>query len=195
MTSSQEEALQQEPNKGPNKDILLKDGNRLIREEQLKVIQWLIERRTYQEISDLVKEKFGKTIRRDAFYHYAHSKKWNKLIKRLRDRFEKNLLKIPIANKAHRLRFLQKVVDEGFKWSLKNISKDGDEIYELKLGAVVEAVREARKEIEGERPMVDLKVGVNVTQNFIQSLPDKDLDEFIDRLESRGKAAIPGIQG
>jgi len=44
---------------------------------------------------------------------------------------------------------LQKVIDEGMKWSLKNITKEGDSIYELKLGAVTKATKEAREEMDG----------------------------------------------
>ena len=48
-------------------------------------------------------------------------------------------------------KILQKVINEGLKWSLRTITKDGDEIYELKLGNVVEALKAAKEEIEPSR--------------------------------------------
>ena len=122
--------------------------NRLTREEQIKVVQWLVELKSAGQISELIKNEFKKDISRQNVWKYSASRKWRPIVERLRKRFERNICKLPIANKAHRLRLLQKVVDEGLTWSLKNITKDGDEVYELKLGAVTEAIKAAREELE-----------------------------------------------
>jgi len=137
---------------------------RLTREEQLRVIQWFVELRSTQEIKDLIKEEFGKDIARMSVWRYRNCKKWKPVIERLRNRFEKNLLKIPIANKVDRLRILQKVVKEGLKWSLKTITKDGDEIYELKLSNVTQAIKEAREEMEGDSPLIDNSTHFHITK-------------------------------
>lgn len=120
----------------------------LTRDEQLRVIQWLVELKTTREIAALVGSEFGKKISHNAIWEYKHSKKWGAIIRRLRARFEKNLCKIPIANKADRLRILQKCVNEGLMWSLKTITATGEHIFELKLGEVAQAVKAAREEME-----------------------------------------------
>lgn len=127
----------------------------LIHDEKLQVIKWFVELRSTGDIVELVKDEFGKTISRQGIWKYRNSKKWKPVIARLRTRFEKSILKIPIANKVDRVRYLQQVVREGLKWSLKTVTKDGEEIYELKLGAVTQALKEARVEMEGEKPLID----------------------------------------
>ena len=47
--------------KSPDKSIAL-DEERLTREEQLKVIQWLVELKSTYEISDFISEEFCKSI-------------------------------------------------------------------------------------------------------------------------------------
>lgn len=148
----------------PNREIKLKDGSRLTREEQIQVIQWLVELKSPTEIAELINEEWGKKICRQSIYFYAHSKKWKPLIARLRRRFETNLAKIPIANKADRLRYLQLIVKEGLKWSLKTITKDGDEIYELRLGAATEAIKAAKEELEpSNRGGMHIGITINLT--------------------------------
>ncbi len=127
----------------------------LTHDEKLEVIKWFVELRSTGEIVDLVKDEFDKTITRQGIWRYRNSNKWKPVIARLRTRFEKSILKIPIANKVDRVRYLQQVVREGLKWSLKTVTKDGEEIYELKLGAVTQALKEARVEMEGEKPLID----------------------------------------
>ena len=81
-------------------------------------------------------------------WRLRNSTKYRPIIAKLRKQFEANILKIPCANKVNRLQTLQKVIDEGLKWTLKNVTKDGEEIYELKLGNVTQAIKEARAEVE-----------------------------------------------
>ena len=132
-------------------------GNRLTREQQLRVIQWCVELKSNQEIKDLIKQNFDKDIARMSVWRYRSCPKWRPLIKRLRERFEKEIAKIPIANKVDRVRYLQRVVKEGLKWSLKTINAQGDHIYELKLGAVTQALKEVRVEMEGDKPLVNIE--------------------------------------
>lgn len=154
---------------GRSKNGTFAEG-RLTRDEQLRVIQWCVELKDNQEISELIQEEFKKTISRQAVWKCRNSRKWRPLIKRLRERFEKNLIKIPCANKIDRLRVLQKVIDEGLKWSLKNITKEGDEIYELKLSAVTQAVKEARTEIEGDKPKIETHLHLTTIKQVIENV-------------------------
>jgi len=92
------------------------------------------------------------------------SKKWGPLIQRMRRVFEKELTRIPIANKAFRLKLLQTVAEEGLIWNLKSVDpKTLKGIYEIKIAATVQAVREAREEMKGsegfEDPFADEEIG------------------------------------
>jgi len=154
----------------------LADGNHLTRDEQLCVIQWLVELKSYQDIVELIEDKFNKHITKQAIYKYAHAKKWKPIIKRLRKNFETNLLKIPIANKANRLKALQKVLEEGFKWNLKSQTTLGKNIFELNLGAVTKAIKEAREELEPDKGTGGLNVS-NVIINIVRpATSHKDSD-------------------
>lgn len=163
MKSAQKKQVTKKLTKSQNKKISLEAEERLTRDEQIRVIQWLVELKSPQQIVGLIKDTFEKDISRVAVWKYAHSRKWRPILERLKARFERNIAKIPIANKSHRLRILQKVVDEGLTWSLKNITKDGDEIYELKLGAVTEAVKAAKEEVEGKVPLIDASTHLHFT--------------------------------
>lgn len=178
--------------KSPNKKSQLEAEGRLTREEQIRVIQWLVELKSPQQIVGLIKDEFEKDISRTAVWKYAHSKKWHPILERLKARFERNIAKIPIANKSYRLRILQKVVDEGLTWSLKNITKDGDEIYELKLGAVTEAVKAAKEEVEGKTPLIDssthLHINIDDTK-LIEEFKRRNID-IPDKIKQRLNANI-----
>lgn len=151
----------------PSKKPPLEVEERLTREEKIRVIQWLVELRSTREIAALVKQEFGKDISSVAVWKYRHSKKWKDLIDRCRTHFERNISKIPIANKVDRLRYLQKVVEEGFKWNLKKVNDDGSEVYEQNLNAVAKAAQLAKEEIEPSRgkPNDGIKI-VNIIYGY-----------------------------
>lgn len=50
---------------------------------------------------------------------------------------------------------LQRVFEQAMTESLKTITSDGVEIYELKLGAAIQAVKEAREESKGKLVLGD----------------------------------------
>lgn len=128
----------------------------LSNEERRRVIMWLIERKTPQEVADLVNLHFKKDITRQAIWKYHHSRKWKPLIERVQRAIANNLAKIPIANKSYRLVALQKALNEAMTWTLKGETKMGAPIYELKIGAAIKAIEAAKEEIEpskGPRPV------------------------------------------
>lgn len=161
MRSARKQSIRKRFIKSQDKSIQLGE-ERLTREEQLKVIQWLVELKSTYEISDLIADEFCKKISPRGVWRYKNSAKWKPIISRLRKRFEDNLVKIPIANKADRLRYLQKIVVEGFKWSVKGRDKFGDDIFELKLGDVANAVKAARDEMEPDKRGLKVEVGINI---------------------------------
>lgn len=147
--------------RGPGKSVSY-GGLVLSRDEQIQIVAWLVELKSYGEIAALVKEHFGKTIHRQTVYHYAKSKRWRGIIQRVRARFERELSKIPIANKADRLRYYQKILNEALTWSLKTITADGTAIYELKLGDATNALKGAAEEMEGRKVHIDGNVKLDV---------------------------------
>lgn len=140
--------------KKPNRKKRSKDA--VTRDRDLQMCLWFAEMKTPQEVADLVKENFGFEIyTRQAAYSFAKKVRWHKLIKFLKERFLKDLAAIPIANKAFRLKALHTVYKEALTESLKSIGEWG-EVYELKLGAAIEAIKAAREEIEGSnRTVID----------------------------------------
>jgi len=133
------------------------------------LLSWFIERKSTLEVQELLKERFEIEISRQSVWRFSKSRKWKSIIQRGQDHLAKSLAKIPIANKENRLLYLQKVVEEGMKWSLKTITKDGDMIYELKLSSVTQAIKEAREEIEPRKPDV-ISGPTTVIYNVIQQI-------------------------
>jgi len=131
-----------------NKDIIYLE-DRLGLDGVKQFIQWSVELKSNSYIQENLEELYKIQTSRAAVWRLRNSKKWKPIIARLRKKLEKNILKVPCANKLDRMLTLQKVIDEGMKWSLKNITKEGDSIYELKLGAVTKATKEAREEMDG----------------------------------------------
>ena len=152
----------------------------------------MVELRTPQEITELIEDEFHKKVTRQAVWLYKNSKKWKPIVQRLRKRFEKNITKIPIANKTDRLRILQKVIDEGLKWSLKGYSKTNLPIYELKLGAVIQAVQASRIEVEGDTPAVKVEEHTHFTNINVKDLESKNEKELIDTILGRANGSCNG---
>lgn len=141
-------------------------NGKLTRDEQIQVIQWLVEHRSTSQIKQLVSEHFGKDLSRKCIWQYTRTKKWGALIKRLQVRMDRDLSRIPIANKVNRLIKLEKLHDEAMTPSIKGFNKiekiiyDGkkrtvetvyEPFFEYKIGAAIQAVKEARVEIEGHK--------------------------------------------
>ena len=124
------------------------------RARDLQTCLWFAEMKTAQEVADLVKDTFSiPNYTRQAAWQFSKAKKWHRLITFLKGRFLKDLAAIPIANKAFRLKSLQTIYKEALTESLKSVNEWG-EVYELKLGAAIEALKAAREEIEGANKLV-----------------------------------------
>ena len=137
-----------------------------------EILGWFVEKRSTTAVQEQLKEKYGIEVNRMAIWRFSQSKKWKPIIERGRIELAKHITKIPCANKEIRLLTLQKVIEEGLKWSLKNITKDGDEIYELKLGAVTEAIKAAKEEVEPNKNEGGVKIS-----NIIYNINPKILSE------------------
>jgi len=131
--------------KKPRKRKELKEE--ISRDRELQMCVWFAQMKSTSEIVSLLKEHYNLDISRQGVWVFSKAKKWGKVIRFLRKKILSNLLRIPIANKSIRLLYLQSVYKEAMTESLKTINQWG-EVYELKLGAAVEAVKAAREEIE-----------------------------------------------
>ena len=132
-----------------------------LRDRNLQMCLWFAELKTAQEVADLVKETYGVEYSRQSAWQFSKAIKWGKVIKFLRARILKDLSAIPIANKAIRLKYLQKIYCEALTESLKSINQWG-EVYELRLGAAIEAIKAAREELEGKAAAIHIGEGGKV---------------------------------
>lgn len=131
------------------------NGHALSRAEQLQVCIWYAELNEPPDIVNLIQEKFGKKVVLNTAWHYRTHPKWRRLTRYLRRRLVRSLLIIPIANKDVRLRRLEKIYRQAMTEHVVSISKGGEEILGIDLHAATTALRDARKEIEGDKPTVN----------------------------------------
>ena len=117
------------------------------RDRKLQMCVWFAQMKTAEEIQSLAEEHYGFKVSRQRVWKFSKAIKWSKIIRFLKKRILTNLLSIPIANKSIRLNYLQAIYREAMTKSLKSINQWGT-VYELKLGAAVEAIKAAREEIE-----------------------------------------------
>ena len=157
-----------------NKDILSLEKR--LNGNLSEALGWFVERKSTTIIQEQLKEKFNITLSRMSIWRFGKSRKWKPIIARGRIELAKQITKIPCANKEIRLLRLEKVIEEGLKWSLKSYDKIGNPIYELKLNAVTEAIKAAKEEIEPHKNNMGIQVIVN--------LPSQERDERINRLKN-----------
>lgn len=87
---------------------------------QVFIVKQLACYETPSDIAEAVKSEFGLTISRQHVAAYdatklsgrTMAKKWRELFEKERERFQKEVLDIPIANQAYRLRELQSLFNE-----------------------------------------------------------------------------------
>ncbi len=170
------------PSGRPNKDVT--------RAYQFDICLWIAEGKTTRQILDLVEDKYYlKMSSQNINVSYRWGKKWKKVIQYLRSRYLKNLSRIPIANKAHRLRLLHQAAEECLKWRTKSVNQYGI-VQEMKVGVLPSLISEARKEIEGERPLIDASQHTHFTKIDIKDLEGKSKEELIDIVFRRGNGVL-----
>jgi hypothetical protein len=107
------------------------------------------------QIVDLIKDEFSIDFSCENIdINYRYGKKWKPIIKYLRERYLKNISRIPIAHKHYRLSMLQEAIREALTWHTKSINQWGT-IQEKKVGIIPQLLEQARIEVEGEKPLVD----------------------------------------
>lgn len=117
-------------------------------------------------VADKLKEEYGIEVTAiNIRKNYQHGRKWKKVIEGYRKRFEKDILKEPLAIKANRLRWLQEGINEALRWrhdkSYYFEGQELDKIEKRNIGLIAGLIREARAEVEGERgPEISVPVTV-----------------------------------
>jgi hypothetical protein len=86
--------------------------DKLNKEQRIQLANWFVEKYSTTEISELIKEKYNIKVTRQNVWAYSQRPKWKKLINRLRNRFEKNILKLPLTNKSERIKELVRLYRE-----------------------------------------------------------------------------------
>ena len=114
----------------------------------------LAEMKGYQEVAGIISQEFDRKETRFNVYRFATTIRAKKIVPFLRNRFLKDIMKIPIANKSVRLARLEKIYHEAMGMSLKSVNAYG-KIYWKQLAAAIDAMMAARTEIEGDKPLID----------------------------------------
>lgn len=168
---------------------------KLSKPEQFKLCLWLAGFKTHQECIDLLKSEFDKVIRIEAVRHYTTNLRWRKVIKRLRTQIERNLSKIPIANKSHRLKLLAEIRESAMTPTCVGYTKAGQPIFGIKEAAANQSLALARQEIEGER---HIKINIDNSKHqyntFIKiDAPKEELArDIVARLSQRSPQPTNG---
>lgn len=147
--------------------------------QRVEVCRMLAERMSIEEVVEVL-TKQGIKISSAAIFKYKHSPRWNKLIMRMRRTFEKELTRIPIANKSYRLKLLQKIAKQGLKWHVKGYTKDGIPIYEQKIGVAANAVHEAREEMKLIQDFTDPLTDESIDSLFSTEAKRRDFQRFLN---------------
>ena len=87
--------------------LVEKQGKKLVKVEREQVIDWISEFNTPTEVSNLVKEFFGKDVTPQSIGHYQ--KRYAKTIEKKQKKFLDGLMEIPEANKTLRVKRLSSV--------------------------------------------------------------------------------------
>lgn len=170
-------------------------GKKLSSAEQIQLCQWLAEFKKPSEIEELCSVNFKKKIAHSTIIqNYKDSDKWKPLITKMRKKFLDAVMEEPIANKKVRLQRLGKIYNEAMTWYTASISQFGT-VEKLELGAALGALRDARVEMEGEKPLIDASTHYYLYEKFKDKSPEqlkKEAEEVADRIINR-RNSIAGI--
>jgi len=126
-------------------------------------------------IADDLRKNFDIEIAHQTINYYRVSRKWQKFILRLREKYLSDILKHPLASKFNRLNFLL--------YGINAVINDTETANSM--GTLSALIKEARAEIEGDAlttPTVHQKIVI--VSNNGQS---EKADEFLSRLKSRAE--------
>ena len=119
---------------------------------------WFAENSAPSRVAALCEEAWSiKADPHKLYEHYAGSAaplRWRQLIRRYQHMIERRMVEIPIARKAVRLAMLNQAARECLVFRTKSVGEFGV-VQEMKIGVLPSILREARIEMEGDKPLVD----------------------------------------
>jgi len=100
--------------------------------------------------------------------NYINHEKHYETIQKLRDKWETKISNEAFASKRHRVIRLQEIHDKAMTPELASVNQFG-EIYKINTGSAINALKEARNEIEG----ISINVSVNPVHDLISEIWDE----------------------
>jgi len=175
-------------------------GPKLTAEQRYEIIPLIAEGYNAQRICDYLEYNYNIAITRQTIHrNYIRGKKWQKRILEIRANIDKDLAKHPLAQKVHRLNIIQEAINEAFTWRVDKIyySKNGKELSRImkrNIGTVAQLVAEARKEVEGDKPLVDQSKHVH-HKFVIEQLHDLAKEHKREQTERQSDGSPTGSEG
>lgn len=136
----------------------LDNGWKLDEDRQMIVVSLLAKGFTPGLVKQILAEDYNIEVSIAGIYqNYLTHPKWAAVIDRLRERGRAEIASHPLADKATRLNYLQEGLNEAMKEKLVRVSEHGA-IFEKKPGLVASFIREARAEVEGDKPQAIINI-------------------------------------
>jgi len=160
------------------------------KEYQFDICLYIAMGKSTRSIVDMLQDKYKiRSSFANIDANYRMNARWKKVVSYLRERYLKNMSRIPIYQKTHRLRLLDQAATEALTWRKKSKNEHGV-VYEMKIGALPSILEQARKEIEGEKPLVDASKHYHFTSISQKDVEGKDDHELIDIVLGRRNASV-----
>lgn len=125
-------------------------------------------------VAQRLKAEYGIEITPRGVALYQTSPKWIPEIEKLKSTQEEFIAKHPLASKVNRLNILQDAINDASRQKCTKIVRDTktgkvkDRFFKSEVGAIPHLVREARIEVEGEKPVVVVSNIDNSKKSLIQ---------------------------
>jgi len=132
-------------------------GYKLSSEQQTFVCACLASGHSPELVVQELQEEFDiEVTRQNIRSNYQKHPKWEKVIAKMAEEFQKEILKHPLAIKVNRLNWLLQGLNEATTWRHDKFyfDKEGVQVGKVvkkNIGVIAQLVREARAETEGEK--------------------------------------------
>lgn len=133
----------------------------------MQIIDWISQFKKDKEISNLIFENFGKTLKSKQIQRYRFSDKWQPIIQKNRQRYASQMFQVEYANERRRIETLQKLVN-------KCLRNGNDSL-------AVKAIHEINEQLKKNEPTVQNNYQVNVYKEMTEEEFDKRELELIQK--------------
>lgn len=161
-------SLQEPPIEQSNPIVIdQKKTHRFTTDETMQIIDWISQFKKDKEISNLIFENFGKTLKSKQIQRYRFSDKWQPIIQKNRQRYASQMFQVEYANERRRIETLQKLVN-------KCLRNGNDSL-------AVKAIHEINEQLKKNEPTVQNNYQVNVYKEMTEEEFDKRELELIQK--------------